>query len=218
MGDSPTLPEVILNWRGKSAESRLLEGFGGGHESLGGGDGSKGKRADGEAKDPKAIAFGSSLVLLMSALVVVVDRFAATGRGVHDPDRRRDPRSRQSPDRVVPGPDRSHTERGEQWAFGQLFETSVNGEVYGQPLLDDNQLLVNTQNDYAYGLDPVPARSSGAGNSGHRFRRAPSDAATRTPTASNRPRWSTSRPTPSTWWTSSSSPAPQGQWPSTCTP
>src|ERR1700723_4242046 len=39
--------------------------------------------------------------------------------------------------------------------FGQLFDTSVNGEVYGQPLVDDGQLLVNTENNYAYGLDPV---------------------------------------------------------------
>ena len=39
--------------------------------------------------------------------------------------------------------------------FGQLFNTSVNGEVYGQPVVDDGQLLVNTENNYAYGLDPV---------------------------------------------------------------
>ena len=39
--------------------------------------------------------------------------------------------------------------------FGQLFKTSVNGSVYGQPLLDDGQVLVNTENNYSYGLDPV---------------------------------------------------------------
>jgi hypothetical protein len=39
--------------------------------------------------------------------------------------------------------------------FGQLFNTTVNGAVYGQPLVDDGQLLVNTENNYAYGLDPV---------------------------------------------------------------
>ena len=39
--------------------------------------------------------------------------------------------------------------------FGQLFNTAVNGAVYGQPLVDDGQLLVNTENNYAYGLDPV---------------------------------------------------------------
>jgi hypothetical protein len=39
--------------------------------------------------------------------------------------------------------------------FGQLFSTPVNGAVYGQPLVDDSQLLVNTENNLAYGLDPV---------------------------------------------------------------
>jgi len=40
-------------------------------------------------------------------------------------------------------------------AFGRLFDTKVNGSVYGQPLLDDGQLLVNTENNDAYGLNPV---------------------------------------------------------------
>jgi len=39
--------------------------------------------------------------------------------------------------------------------FGQLFKATVNGAVYGQPLVDDNQLLVNTESNAAYGLDPV---------------------------------------------------------------
>ena len=39
--------------------------------------------------------------------------------------------------------------------FGQLFSTSVNGSVYGQPLVDDGQLLVNTENNVSYGLNPV---------------------------------------------------------------
>jgi hypothetical protein len=39
--------------------------------------------------------------------------------------------------------------------FGQLFKTSVNGSVYGQPLLDDGQVLVNTENNFSYGLNPV---------------------------------------------------------------
>ena len=39
--------------------------------------------------------------------------------------------------------------------FGQLFDTSVTGSVYGQPLVDDGQLLVNTEDNYSYGLDPV---------------------------------------------------------------
>src|ERR1035437_4185346 len=39
--------------------------------------------------------------------------------------------------------------------FGQLFSTSVNGQVYGQPLLDQGNVLVVTETDYVYGLDPV---------------------------------------------------------------
>ena len=39
--------------------------------------------------------------------------------------------------------------------FGQLFDTAVTGSVYGQPLVDDGQLLVNTEDNYSYGLDPV---------------------------------------------------------------
>ncbi len=39
--------------------------------------------------------------------------------------------------------------------FGQLFKTAINGQAYGQPLLDDGQVLVNTENDYAYGVNPV---------------------------------------------------------------
>ena len=31
----------------------------------------------------------------------------------------------------------------------------MNGSVYGQPLLDDGQILVNTENNYSYGLNPV---------------------------------------------------------------
>ena len=49
--------------------------------------------------------------------------------------------------------------------FGQLFKTPVNGSVYGQPIVDDNQLLVNTENNFAYGLDPV----SGAVLWSHQF-------------------------------------------------
>ncbi len=42
--------------------------------------------------------------------------------------------------------------------FGQLFKTAVNGSVYGQPLLDDGQILVNTENNYSYGLNPVTGK------------------------------------------------------------
>jgi outer membrane protein assembly factor BamB len=39
--------------------------------------------------------------------------------------------------------------------FGQIFETPVQGQVYAQPLVADGTLLVVTEKDWAYGLDPV---------------------------------------------------------------
>jgi hypothetical protein len=40
-------------------------------------------------------------------------------------------------------------------AFGRLFSTAVNGDVYAQPILDDGVVLVATEQDWLYGLDPV---------------------------------------------------------------
>ena len=37
--------------------------------------------------------------------------------------------------------------------FGQIFKTSVNGQVYAQPLIVGNTLIVATENDYVYGLN-----------------------------------------------------------------
>jgi hypothetical protein len=37
--------------------------------------------------------------------------------------------------------------------FGQIFKTSVNGQVYGQPLVVGNTLVVATENDWVYGLN-----------------------------------------------------------------
>jgi outer membrane protein assembly factor BamB len=39
--------------------------------------------------------------------------------------------------------------------FGQIFETPVQGQVYAQPLVADGTVLVVTEKDRAYGLDPV---------------------------------------------------------------
>ena len=39
--------------------------------------------------------------------------------------------------------------------FGQLFATQLDGQVYAQPVLAKNTLLAVTENDKAYGLDPV---------------------------------------------------------------
>ena len=38
-------------------------------------------------------------------------------------------------------------------SFGQIFKTSVNGQVYGQPLVIGNTLVVATENDWVYGLN-----------------------------------------------------------------
>ena len=37
--------------------------------------------------------------------------------------------------------------------FAQIFKTPVNGQVYAQPLLVGNTLIVATENDWVYGLD-----------------------------------------------------------------
>ncbi len=39
--------------------------------------------------------------------------------------------------------------------FGRIFSTAVNGQVYAQPLLDDGTLLVGTETNWIYGLDPA---------------------------------------------------------------
>jgi len=88
--------------------------------------------------------------------------------------------------------------------FGQLFNTTVNGAVYGQPLVDDGQLLVNTENNYAYGLDPVSGAILWTRQFGSPPQASDIGCADLAPTmASPGPRWSTRRPTPSTWWTTS---------------
>jgi len=37
--------------------------------------------------------------------------------------------------------------------FGRIFKTSVNGQVYAQPLIIGNTLVVATENDWVYGLN-----------------------------------------------------------------
>jgi Abnormal spindle-like microcephaly-assoc'd, ASPM-SPD-2-Hydin len=37
--------------------------------------------------------------------------------------------------------------------FGQLFATQLDGQIYAQPLVVGNTVLVSTENDWAYGLD-----------------------------------------------------------------
>src|SRR6188768_3474811 len=38
--------------------------------------------------------------------------------------------------------------------FGQLFSASVNGQVYAQPLVSQGTLLIVTETNDMYGLDP----------------------------------------------------------------
>ncbi len=40
-------------------------------------------------------------------------------------------------------------------SFRKVFNTQVEGQVYAQPLIADGTLLVVTEKDWAYGLDPV---------------------------------------------------------------
>ena len=39
--------------------------------------------------------------------------------------------------------------------FGQIFSTQLDGQIFGQPLVSNNTLLATTENNSAYGLDPV---------------------------------------------------------------
>ena len=43
--------------------------------------------------------------------------------------------------------------------FGQLWSTPVEGQVYAQPLLANGTLLVATENNKVYGLDPGHRRA-----------------------------------------------------------
>src|SRR5215510_4307214 len=47
--------------------------------------------------------------------------------------------------------------------FGRIFKTSVNGQVYAQPLIIGNTLVVATENDWVYGLR---AKTDAAGPAG----------------------------------------------------
>jgi hypothetical protein len=43
-------------------------------------------------------------------------------------------------------------------SFGQLWSTNVDGQVYAQPLLANGTLLVATENNKVYGLDPATGK------------------------------------------------------------
>jgi hypothetical protein len=44
-------------------------------------------------------------------------------------------------------------------AFGQLFATNISGQVYAQPLVSNGTLLIATENNVIYGLDPATGRT-----------------------------------------------------------
>ncbi len=57
-------------------------------------------------------------------------------------------------------------------SFGQLWSASVDGQVYAQPLLSaTGTLVVATENDKAYGLDPTTGRAAVDGGSRHAVER-----------------------------------------------
>jgi hypothetical protein len=44
-------------------------------------------------------------------------------------------------------------------SFGQLFATSISGQVYAQPLVSNGTLFIATENNVIYGLDPATGRT-----------------------------------------------------------
>jgi hypothetical protein len=50
--------------------------------------------------------------------------------------------------------------------FGQLFATQLDGQIYAQPLVVGNTVLVSTENDWVYGLDAVNGRIKWSHNFG----------------------------------------------------
>src|SRR5690349_18974541 len=66
--------------------------------------------------------------------------------------------------------------------FGRLFSASVNGQVYAQPLVSNGTLLVGTESDWIYGLDPVTGAQQWARNVGTPWNAADLGCADLTPT------------------------------------
>jgi hypothetical protein len=94
---------------------------------------------------PSRPRFGPGLAAC--ALALVLAGAAHAGQIGRDADLRR---TGWYPDQ--PGISPQTVSRG---AFGQLFSTAVTGQVFGQPLVYGGTLLVTTQSNWIYGLDPV---------------------------------------------------------------
>ena len=70
--------------------------------------------------------------------------------------RRRDERGRRPSYRLVSGRRGDHAAARQWGTFGQLWSAPVDGQVYAQPLLSaSGTLIVATENDKVYGLDPA---------------------------------------------------------------
>jgi outer membrane protein assembly factor BamB len=54
-------------------------------------------------------------------------------------------------------------------SFGQLFETPIEGQVYAQPLVSNGTLLVATEDNWIYGLDPASGAVKWSRNVGTPF-------------------------------------------------
>jgi hypothetical protein len=54
-------------------------------------------------------------------------------------------------------------------SFGQIFETPIQGQVYAQPLVSNGTLLVLTEDNWIYGLDPATGAVKWSRNVGTPF-------------------------------------------------
>lgn len=66
-------------------------------------------------------------------------------------------------------------------SFGQTFSTSVNGQVYGQPIVAGGTLIVTTETDWIYGLDPTTGAIKWSRQVGNPFVENPADCTDITP-------------------------------------
>jgi hypothetical protein len=94
---------------------------------------------------PQALRAALALVLMASSLVLARNAYADEATASADTLRTGwDPAEPALTPAAVTGSN-----------FGQLFATKVTGQVYAQPLLVGGTLVVSTEDDWVYGLDPA---------------------------------------------------------------